>query len=155
MEIRPFVPEDAEETAALIAGTLRKVNIKDYDPAYIERIVSSHSAEDLIRTASEGHLYVACEEGEILGCGAVTPPAENGGAAWLQTVFVRDGYLGRGIGRRLMETLEGDEISLSAGRTELAASVTAKDFYRRLGYSFRDGKEEPDEGQVFRMEKRV
>ena len=71
MEIRRFQPEDAAETAQMIAETLLISNSKDYSREYIERIIASHSAEIISERAKDGHMYVACDGSRIIGCGAI------------------------------------------------------------------------------------
>ena len=153
MEIRLFRPEDAEETAALIAETLRTTNRKDYSPEYLEGIVASHSAEVLAERAREGHLYVVCEEGRLIGCGGIAGYWGSLTESILLTIFVRPDCQGRGIGRRIIETLERDEYFLRARRIEIPASITAVGFYRKLGYDYKDGAAELDAEQLYRLEK--
>ena len=62
-------------------------------------------------------------------------------------------YQGRGIGRRIVETLEKDEYALRAKRIEIPASITGAPFYLKLGYRYKDGITEPDEEQLLRLEK--
>ena len=70
-KIRRFQAGDAEEVSALIAKTLRTVNIKDYSKEYIEANVLSHSTDVLIERARHGHMYVVCDNSRIVGCGAI------------------------------------------------------------------------------------
>ena len=70
-KIRRFQSGDAEEVSALIAKTLRMVNIKDYSKEYIEANVLSHSTDVLIEHAKHGHMYVVCDNSRIVGCGAI------------------------------------------------------------------------------------
>ena len=152
-EIRRFVPEDAEETAALVAATLRISNNRDYPAEYIEANIASHSAEILRERAKSGHMYVACDGARIVGCGAIAGYWGSMTESILLTIFVLPEYQGRGIGRRIIETLERDEYFLRAGRIEIPASITAVEFYRKLGYDYKNGVREPDGEQVVRLEK--
>ena len=52
-----------------------------------------------------------------------------------------------------MEALERDEYFLRAKRIEVPASITARDFYRKLGYSYKNGVASVDEELLYRMEK--
>ena len=61
MEIRRFQPDDAIETAQVIAKTLIISNSKDYSKEYIEANIASHSPEVLIERAHGGHMYVVCD----------------------------------------------------------------------------------------------
>ena len=73
MEIRRFEDADEQEVAALIATTLRTVNIKDYSAEYIEKSVASLDAAAIRKRASWTHFYVVCDGRRIIGCGAIGP----------------------------------------------------------------------------------
>lgn len=151
--IRRFQPEDAEEVSALIARTLRTVNRKDYSEEYIEANVLSHSADVLIERAKHGHMYVVCDASQIIGCGAIAGYWGSITESILLTVFVLPEYQGRKIGRLIMRTLEQDEFFLRAERIEIPASITAVGFYKKMGYGYKNGIAEIDNGQVYRLEK--
>lgn len=152
-KIRRFKAEDAEATAALISETLRTVNIKDYSREYIEDAVSSHSAEVLIDRAKSGHMYVVCDDSRIVGCGAIAGYWGSTTESILLTIFVLPEYQGKGIGWLIIQTLEQDEIFLRADRIEIPASITAVEFYRKMGYDYKNGIAEIDGKQVYRSEK--
>lgn len=151
--IRSFKEEDAAEVARVIAETLRVSNSRDYSKEYIEANISSHSADVLIERAKQGHMYVACDGSRIVGCGAVAGYWGSQTESILLTIFVLPEYQGRGIGRRIIETLEQDEYFLRAKRIEIPASITAVEFYRKMGYEYKNGIAEIDEEQVYRLEK--
>ncbi len=152
-KVRRFQTEDAEEVSALIAKTLRTVNIKDYSKEYIEAAVSSLSAEELIKRAEQGHIYVVCDNSRIVGCGAVAGYWGSLTESILLNIFVLPEYQRNGIGRLIIQTLENDEISLRARRIEIPASISAVDFYKKLGYEYKNGIAEIDEEQLYRLEK--
>lgn len=152
-KIRLFKEEYAAEVARVIAETLRISNSRDYSKEYIEANISSHSADVLIERSKQGHMYVACDELRIVGCGAIAGYWGSLTESILLTIFVLPEYQGRGIGRRIIETLERDEYFLRAKRIEIPASITAVDFYRKLGYDYKNGIAEIDEEQVYRLEK--
>ena len=151
--IRRFQDGDAEETAALIAKTLRTVNIKDYSEEYIEANVSSHTADVLVERAKQGHMYVVCDGSRIIGCGAIAGYWGSTTESILLTIFVLPEYRGMRIGRSIIQTLEQDEFFLRAKRIEIPASITAVDFYRKMGYDYKNGIAELDDEQVYRLEK--
>ena len=153
MEIRLFTPEDADETARLIATTLRTSNSKDYSPQYIENTIASLSPEVLIRRAGEGHMYVVCHGSRIIGCGAIAGYWGSTAESILLTIFVMPEYQGKGIGRQIIDTLERDEFFLRANRIEIPASITAVGFYRKMGYDYKSGVPQPDSEQLYRLEK--
>ena len=153
MEIRLFRQEDAIETAQVIAETLRTSNRKDYSQKYIEDNVSSHSADVLIERAKEGHMYVVCDQARIIGCGAIAGFWGSETESILLTIFVLPEYQGKGIGSKIINTLEQDEFFLRAKRIEIPASITAVEFYRKMGYDYKNGVAELDGEQVYRLEK--
>lgn len=153
MEIRGFQPEDAVETARMIAKTLQISNGKDYTEEYLAGIIASYSADDLLKKAEEGHMYVACEGARIVGCGAIAPYMGKADESILLTFFVLPEYQGRGVGRLVMRAVERDEYFLRAKRVELHASITAVEFYRKMGYEYKDGVTKLDENLLYRLEK--
>jgi GNAT superfamily N-acetyltransferase len=153
MEIRLFKPEDAEEVALLVAKTLKISNSKDYSPEYIENNIFSHSAEVLIERAAWGHMYVVCDQAKIVGCGAIAGYWGSTTESILLTIFVLPKYQGHGIGSLIIRTLEQDEYFLRAKRIEIPASITAVEFYRKMGYDYKNGIAELDEEQLYRLEK--
>lgn len=153
MEIRLFTPEDAGETARVIAATLRTSNSKDYSPQYIEYAIASLSPEILIQRAGEGHMYVVCHGSRIIGCGAIAGYWGSTTESILLTIFVLPEYQGKGIGRQIIDTLEQDEYFLRADRIEIPASITAVGFYRKMGYDYKSGTPQPDSEQLYRLEK--
>lgn len=153
MIVRRFRNEDSIELADVIAKTLRITNIKDYSPEYIENDISFLTAEKLIERSKWTNLYVVCEDTKIIGCGAI-------GAYWgkedessLYTIFVLPEYQGKGIGRKIIETLEQDEYFIRAKRIEIPSSITAVEFYRKMGYDYKGGIAQIDEEQLYRLEK--
>ena len=151
--VRRFEKEDAQTVSELIIRTLRITNSKDYSPEYIENDVKMFSPEFVIHRASWTHFYVVCAGERIVGCGAI-------GAYWgsevessLFNIFVDPDYQGKGVGRRIIETLEQDEYFLRARRIEIPASITACEFYKKMGYTHKNGIAAVDEEQLYRMEK--
>ena len=153
MEIRRFQSEDAIETAQVIARTLQICNSKDYPKEYIEDNISSHSAEVLIERAKEGHMYVVCEDSQIIGCGAIAGYWGSTTESILLTIFVLPEYQGMGIGKQIIQTLEQDEYFLRAKRVEIPASITACEFYRKMGYDYKNGIAKIDDEKLYRLEK--
>ena len=151
--VRKFSNSDADEVSALIIKTLRTTNIKDYSEEFIENDVKMFSPEGVIERASWTHFYVICDGDTIVGCGAIGPYWGKEDESSLFNIFVLPEYQGKGVGRKIIETLELDEFFLRAKRVEIPASITACDFYRKLGYTYKNGIDVVDEEQLFRLEK--
>ena len=71
----------------------------------------------------------------------------------LFTIFILPEYQGKGIGRKIIETLEKDEYFLRAKRIKVPASITAVPFYKKMGYSYKNGVNKADDEGIVRMEK--
>ena len=153
MEIRRFKDQDAQEVSSLIAKTLRMTNIRDYSPEFIEQEVNVLTPEYIAWRASWTHFYVACEGEKIIGCGAIGPYWGSETESSLFTIFVLPEYQGRGVGRKIVQTLEQDEFALRAKRIEIPASITACEFYLKLGYDYKNGITSVDDELLFRLEK--
>lgn len=153
VEIRRFEERDAQAVSDLIAETLRTTNARDYPPDYIENDVQIFSPAYILRRAQATHFYVACEENAIIGCGAVGPYWDVPDECSLFTIFVLPAWQGRGVGRRIVQTLEADALALAARRIEIPASITARGFYEKMGYAYKNGVTTPDAELLLRMEK--
>lgn len=153
MNIRRFEAEDAEKVSALIAVTLRTTNINDYSSEYIENDVKALQPQNILQRAGRTHFYVVCDGDKIVGCGAIGPYWGREDESSLFTIFVLPEYQGRGLGRKIIETLEQDEYFLRAKRIEIPASITATPFYIKMGYDFKNGIKEPDSEGLLRLEK--
>ena len=153
MNIRRFTISDAQETAAMIAKTLRISNVKDYTPEMMEECVRSLSSENLIERSGWLHFYVVENDNRIIGCGGIGPYWGKADESSLFTIFVDPDCQGKGIGRAIINTLEQDEFYLRAKRVEIPSSITAVNFYKKFGYDHKPGFEEPDEENIYRLEK--
>ena len=151
MNIRRFTISDAQETAAMIAKTLRISNVKDYTPEMMEECVRSLSSENLIERAGWLHFYVVENENRIIGCGGIGPYWGKADESSLFTIFVDPECQGKGIGRAIINTLEQDEFYLRAKRVEIPSSITAVNFYKKFGYDHKPGFEEPDEENIYQL----
>ena len=89
----------------------------------------------------------------IIGCGAIGPYWGSETESSLFTIFVLPEHQGRGIGRKIVQTLEQDEFALRAKRIEIPASITACEFYRKMGYDYKNGVNTVDDEMLFRLEK--
>lgn len=153
MKIRRFEEKDAKKVSELIIDTLRKTNIKDYSADSIENYVNNFQPENILKRASWTHFYVVEEKSNIIGCGAIAPYWDKIDESSLFTIFISAEYQGKGIGRKIIETLEKDEYFLRAKRIEVPASITAVQFYKKMGYSYKNGINKADDEGIVRMEK--
>ena len=153
MDIRRFQTGEADEVSALIATPLRTPNIKDYSSADIENEVEILQPNNILERAKYTHFYVVCDDNKLVGCGAIGPYWDKEDESSLFTIFVLPEYQGKGIGKKIIETLEQDEYFLRAKRIEIPASITGTPFYRKMGYDYKNGISTPDEEGLLRLEK--
>ena len=107
----------------------------------------------VIERAGWTHFYVVCDGNVIVGCGAIGPYWGKEDESSLFNIFVLPEYQGKGVGRKIIETLESDDYFLRAKRIEIPASITACPFYKKMGYTYKNGIDIIDEEQLFRLEK--
>nr|WP_316613020.1 GNAT family N-acetyltransferase [uncultured Ruminococcus sp.] len=153
MIIRSFCEADAEKVSALIIHTLQASNSKDYSAETISALEKKMQPSGVLERASWTHFYVAEEGGDIIGCGAIGPYWGSETESSLFNIFVLPEYQGKGVGRKIIETLEQDGFFLRAERVEVPASITGVGFYRKLGYEYKNGIDRPDEERLYRLEK--
>ena len=153
MIIRRFTKNDAEKVSTLIIRTEKITNSKDYSEEWINALEKRAQPSDILERAGWTHFYVVEDNDTIIGCGAIGPYWGSETESSLFTIFVLPEYQGKGIGRKIIETLEQDEYFLRAKRVEVPASITAVNFYRKFGYDYKNGVDRLDEEQLYRLEK--
>lgn len=153
VSVREFLDEDAEAVASLIIRNFKEVNVKDYGEEAIEKLVETHDSKWVLQVASYAHMYVFCRENVIVACGSISSFWGSLTESILLTIFVLPEYHGKGVGRKIIHTLEKDELYIRANRIEIPASITACQFYLKYGYKFKNGDSKLDEEGHYRLEK--
>ena len=151
--VRRFEETDAEEVHNLIIRNFKEVNVKDYGEKAISELVRTHDVEWLRNIANYANMYVFLQEKKIVGTGSISSFWGSETESIILTVFVLPEYHGKGIGRKIIQTLEQDELFLQAERIEIPASITGAEFYRKLGYDYKNGVKELDGEGLYRLEK--
>ena len=153
VSFRRFEKSDAEAVSKLVIRNFKEVNIKDYPKEEIEHLVEIFTPEKVIKRSEVSHFYVACVDNVQVGCGSIAPFWDKEDESILLTIFVLPEMHGRGIGKKIIEVLEADEYFLRAKRIEIPASITACEFYRKLGYDYKNSMSELDKEGLYRLEK--
>ena len=152
--IRRFVPADAGAVQNIIHRGLREINSQDYPAKCIEEYCGYFTAEKIRSQAETAHMYVAVsDDGKVVGTGTIAPFWGSETESILLTIYVLPDLIGHGIGTAIIRALEKDEYFSRAKRIEIPSSITAVNFYRKMGYGFKDSYK-PDEEGLVRMEKR-
>jgi predicted N-acetyltransferase YhbS len=97
--------------------------------------------ETILKNAQSQCTLVAIQDGEVVGTASLANfGSEENPDYYAVSVFVLPELHGQGIGTRLIETVESKAWEVKAERITVRASITAKGFYSKLGYQFRDGE---------------
>jgi len=150
--IRGLMEDDATDVSQLIGRNFREVNSRDYPAAEMERMVAYYSPDKIVAMAGQGHFYVACSGETVVGCGQAAA-SDHEDECCLKAIFVNPDWHGCGIGRLIMQALENDCAERLIKRVVLDASITAVDFYKRLGYAHDGGEAVLNEDGLYRMVK--
>lgn len=90
---------------------------------------------------------------KIIGCGAIAGYFCSTSESILLAIFVLPDYQEKGVGKWIIETPEQDEYFLRAKRIEIPSSITAVEFFKKMGYEYENGFAGIDEEQAYRLEK--
>ncbi len=134
-DVRTAADADIPELVALLQDLFAIETDFQGDPAKQERGLRQ------LLASPTGRIWVAAEADRIVGmCTAqvLVSTAEGGAVALVEDVVVAADRRGRGIGRQLLEALEGWARREGLSRLQLLAdrdNHSALDFYRCLGWS--------------------
>ena len=130
LQLRPFRIEDAEACLDLFHDCVPRVNSRDYTPVQIEAWASpSIDLETWRSQFNERFAYVVTENDRVVGFTDMTRDGH------LDRLFVSADHQRCGIARRLVERLLSDAASRSIAEITTEASITAKPFFERMGFS--------------------
>ncbi len=142
--VRKFIPDDVEELSSMIEHTIEESYKWVYPEQVRDIFKEESSSEQILERAENDYVLVAIDPDDnarIVGTGTLLSNRVFG-------VYVHPKYQGNGIGVRIMEQLEDRAIGNSIKRIILSASISSKDFYKKLGYKgepkiykLKDGKE--------------
>lgn len=145
-------PEEAKEISLMIERSVRASFPKFYPDCSIEYVVSSLDENGVLERMKWTNFYVAKIENKIVGCGAIGEYWGSKTESSLFNIFVDPDYQRQGIGRKIVETLEQDELFLRAKRIEVPAGMVGIPFYKKLGYRHKNNELIYEDGH-FAMEK--
>ncbi len=128
--IRKFAIDDAEELNSVIEYTIEESYKWIYPEEVREIFKEENSTEQLVERGEKDYVLVVVnpdDENKIVGTGALIDNRIFG-------VYVHPEYQSNGIGVRIMEQLEDRALGNGIKKLVLSASISSKDFYRKLGY---------------------
>ena len=144
IKVRLFQTQDAEQIARLFNETIREVNICDYSTSQVK----AWAPDDIyfrnwVEVCSSRFTYVADDEGVIAGFGEL----ETNGH--IDCFYCHKNYQRRTVGRQVYQAIEVKAFELSMNRLFTEASITAKPFFQRLGFSIVKEQEVTRRGETF------
>jgi GNAT superfamily N-acetyltransferase len=140
--VRPATDADLDTIAAIQGAAILMLGAGVYARDQLEAWarVGIETRHGLL---GQGSFFVAQIQREIVGVGGWSADSGDRSAAWIRYVFVRPDAVRRGIGRQVMEAVEGS--ARAAGRCvfHVWSSLNAVGFYEALGYRRRRGVRVP------------
>ncbi|WP_024681525.1 GNAT family N-acetyltransferase [Pseudomonas syringae] len=125
--IRNAVSTDAPAISALVVTTLRESNAQDYSPDIIRQVQQSFSPSAILHFLTCRQVYVASVDDDVVATASLDQDT-------VRSVFVDPAHQGRGMGRRLMATLEAIAARNGVELLRVPSSITAEGFYLSLGF---------------------
>lgn len=129
MTLRPYRPDDAPLLLALFRETIRRINARDYSPEQVNAWASDEIDPIAWACRFEGRFVAVAEVG-----GRVAGFAELEQEGHIDRFFVSADHQGMGIGRALMEAIEGEAKRLGLRRLSADVSLTARSFFECNGF---------------------
>lgn len=144
MNIRLFTPQDADQIARLFHDTVRHVNVHHYSQQQVE----AWAPDDLhfrnwAEVCADRFTYVADDNGAIAGFAELEP---NG---HIDCFYCHQNYQRCGVGSRLYGAIEAKAVELGLNRLFVEASITAKPFFQRMGFSVLQEQRVDRRGETF------
>lgn len=130
MRLHAYRWEDCPLLAEMFFDTVHEVNAKDYSPEQLRAWATG--TVDLAAWNSSflaHHTLVAREGAEVVGFGDMDK------TGYLDRLYVHKNYQGRGIASALVKELEQWAAAQGADEVTTHASITAKPFFERCGYT--------------------
>ena len=131
MKIRLFKKGDAAPLLSLFHSTIHNINAADYSQEELNAWAPPLASWDMEKweKSFENKTVFIVEDGKIAGFGEL----ENDGH--IDRFYVHWDYVGLGIGSLIYDQIEGKADALKLGRLFVEASITAKPFFEKMGFS--------------------
>lgn len=113
-------------------------------------VAAMETSMETLKREFEEELHAKIEVDNLLAIGEIYFPW---GKRPCHQICLYYNVHGKGVGRKIINTLETDEFYVRASRIEIPASITAMEFYRKFGYDYKNGVKELDNEHHYRLEK--
>lgn len=133
ISIRPYREEDVKAFAEIHYDAVHELAKEYYSEDILEAWSPKVDEERISRvreSADQETRIMAEADGQPIGLGCIVPQLSE-----LRACYVTSLFTGKGVGRKILQTLEN--IALNQGCVELSldSSLNAKDFYEKNGYT--------------------
>jgi putative acetyltransferase len=126
--VRRATADDAAAIALVHAAAIRGLASTHYEPAQISAWSADKQPDRYRRALAAGErMFVATVNGSVIGFAACQDDE-------VRAVYVDPRYIRRGIGTRLLATVEDEALARGARVLRLEASLNAVAFYSLRGY---------------------
>ncbi|PWU21496.1 MAG: GNAT family N-acetyltransferase [Bdellovibrio sp.] len=128
--IRRILPSDIEPLERLFFRTVRQINVRDYTKEQVEAWAPANGDFDKWRKSFEGKSVFVSEEKSVVSGFCELEP--NG---HIDRFYVSADRIGQGLGRMMYQALEQEASVLKIRRLFAEASITAKPFFEKMGFT--------------------
>lgn len=154
IEIKEYNETYVEQISTIVIRNLLEVNVKDYGVEKVQEMAKDFTVEKLKNALkNRKKVFVAIKDNEVVGTAGIDVSWYNPDEYYVLTVFVKPENHGEGIGRLLIKTIENYAIHSNFKKLIIPASITAHEFYYKLGYRYKDNRKVLNEENMYLMEK--
>ncbi len=154
IEIKEYDETYVEQISTIIIRNLLEVNVKDYGTKKVQEMTEDFTVENLKNTLKNRRKgFVALKNNEVVGTAGLDVSWYNPNEYYILTVFVKPENHGEGIGRLLIKAIEDYAIHSNFKKLVIPASITAHEFYYKLGYRYKDNQRLLNEKNMYLIEK--
>ncbi|MES9818588.1 MAG: GNAT family N-acetyltransferase [Candidatus Thiodiazotropha sp.] len=144
MKVRRYTKGEEQVLWALLYDTVHKVNSKDFTQAQIEAWAPSQWdlsqwRKRLIKT----NPFVAEDNNQLVGF------AELESNGHIDCFYCAHNWQGKGVGSALLKAIEHEATKLGISRLFAEASITAKGFFEKKGFSVEGEQTVSQRGEQF------
>lgn len=121
--------EDDEAIGRMHVASIRELCRAHYRSEEIEAWAAPRGVDFYVKAIERKEFYVAEDDGEIIGFGTLNVASEE-----VEAVYVHPSSTKRGVGLKLLRTLEARAREGGLKSLHLCASLNAVEFYERAGF---------------------
>ena len=155
IEIKEYEDKYAEAISKIVVQNMLEVNSKDYGLEFCQNSAKDFTTNKILEEFNKRtKAFVALENNIVVGTAGLDKSWYNDdGEYWILTVFVDIAHHKQGIGKMLIHKIEDFAKEMKFKKLVIPASITACEFYHKLGYEYKDSKKELNEDKMYIMEK--